>query len=91
MEIVLPWLRWRWRKKAGARGPYGNNSVRPEFDVSDEYPISFAHLRFRYLELLYRQFIIYLGMPVFPLITAIGLILNYFKFYLDKFRMIKVI
>eukprot|EP00163_Fabomonas_tropica_P017762 TRINITY_DN3150_c0_g2_i10.p1 TRINITY_DN3150_c0_g2~~TRINITY_DN3150_c0_g2_i10.p1 ORF type:complete len:209 (-),score=40.93 TRINITY_DN3150_c0_g2_i10:423-1049(-) len=57
----------------------GDEANKPEFDLSEEY-----------LELLSRQFIIYMGMSTFPLITLIGVLAMILEIYLDKARLIKV-
>ncbi|EFC50094.1 predicted protein [Naegleria gruberi] len=52
---------------------------KPDFDVSEEY-----------LELIYRQYLVYNGFVSFPLITLIGLVASIFEVYLDKFRLLKI-
>lgn len=47
------------------RGKGGDEAAKPEFDVATEY-----------LELFYRQFVIYIGMMVFPGVTVLGLFAN---------------
>ncbi|GAM25112.1 hypothetical protein SAMD00019534_082870 [Acytostelium subglobosum LB1] len=57
--------------------PY--NDRRAEFDLAEEY-----------VEILFRQLIIYMGMPVYPFVTIIGVICGVVDFYIDKYRMIKI-
>ncbi|KAH3756469.1 DUF590 family protein [Pelomyxa schiedti] len=52
---------------------------RPEFDLAEEY-----------LEILYRQFVIYLGMPFFPLITLLALLANVIEVGIDRLRLTKI-
>eukprot|EP01027_Heterolobosea_sp_BB2_P009681 GEZU01014267.1.p1 GENE.GEZU01014267.1~~GEZU01014267.1.p1 ORF type:complete len:676 (-),score=124.83 GEZU01014267.1:97-2124(-) len=48
----------------------------PEFDLTTEY-----------LELIYRQYVIFCALPVFPLITFISFIGSIVEYVLDKFRL----
>jgi len=50
-----------------------------QFDVSNEV-----------VTLCYRQFLIYLGMTVFPLIVAFGFVFNIIEFFLQKIRLCKL-
>ena len=52
---------------------------RPEFDVAEEY-----------LELIYRQYIVYCGMVSFPFLPALGALANFVEFYVDKYRLYKI-
>jgi hypothetical protein len=51
---------------------------KPEFELSDEY-----------FEITYRQFIMYFGLTVFPMITAITLLCNIFEVLVDRYRLIR--
>jgi hypothetical protein len=42
------------------------------------------------MELFYRQFILYLGMSVFPLIVFLVIIVNLLEYPLDKLRLLKL-
>ena len=57
----------------------GDEDIKPEFDISDEY-----------LEVVYRQYIVYCGMASFPMITLLASIASVFELYLDKWRLLKV-
>lgn len=57
----------------------GDEELRPEFDLAEEY-----------LQILYRQFLLYLGTPAFPLIGVLGFLANLVEYPLDKFRMLRV-
>jgi len=52
---------------------------RPDFDLAEEY-----------LELLYRQFIIYLAIPLFPLVSLLALIGGLFEYPIDKMVLLKI-
>ncbi|KAG2386685.1 hypothetical protein C9374_002429 [Naegleria lovaniensis] len=77
VEFLLPWIIYK------VKGSLTKNKEtiihKPEFDVSEEY-----------LELIYRQYIIYNGFVSFPLITLIGFVASLFELYMDKFRLIKL-
>jgi hypothetical protein len=53
---------------------YLYNTVQPEFDIAKEY-----------MELFYKQFIICLGMTVFPLITLLGMLSYILEYMLDRY------
>ncbi|KAH3744748.1 DUF590 family protein [Pelomyxa schiedti] len=84
MEIILP-IVWPIIKKIFTCScckkdkQLSPKSKRPEFEVAEEY-----------LELLYRQFVIYLGFPFVPMISAMGLIINLFELLVDRFRLVKI-
>jgi Calcium-activated chloride channel len=79
VEMITPVLR-SWAFKIVGIGSAGSDEdQKPEFDVSEEY-----------LELFYRQFIIYVGMSVFPMITLLGTIANVLEYPQDKFRMLRI-
>jgi len=56
-----------------------DDSLKPEFDIAQEY-----------LEIFYRQFIIYLGMTVFPALAVLGFIANIIEYPLHRLRMLRV-
>eukprot|EP00741_Cyanophora_paradoxa_P004624 tig00000821_g4488.t1 len=69
-----------------ALGPYGDeepltpssdgDADKPDFDVAEDY-----------LELIYRQYLIYVGSGVFPLLPAVGLITNALEYFIDRYRL----
>lgn len=80
VELAVPTIRVALTKRVNClRGKGGDEASKPEFDVATEY-----------LELFYRQFIIYLGMMVFPGVTLLGLIANIVEYPLDKYRMLRI-
>lgn len=80
VEFILPPLRtWATRHIHCLHTEGSDESELPEFDVAEEY-----------LELLYRQFVLYIGMLTLPLLTLVSLITNLVEYPLDKFRMLKV-
>lgn len=80
IELFVPPIRtWAFRHFSFLRSKGSDESELPEFDVAEEY-----------LELLYRQFVIYIGMLTFPLITFVGLITNIVEYPLDKYRMLRI-
>ncbi|GAM23601.1 hypothetical protein SAMD00019534_067760 [Acytostelium subglobosum LB1] len=66
-------------KCIGKRGKKSTDSYRPEFDLAEEY-----------LEILYRQLIVYLGLTIYPLVALLGVLCGIVEIYVDKFRMLKV-
>jgi len=50
-------------------------------------PIQFD-IAFEYMELFYRQYIMYLGMTVLPVIVPICIIINYVEYLSDKYRLL---
>ncbi|KAL9654269.1 hypothetical protein ABK040_010301 [Willaertia magna] len=76
IELVMPYIIYRVKKY---KNKGGNNEIRPDFDVAEEY-----------LELIYRQYIIYCGFTSFPLVTLIGLLASICELYLDKLRLLKL-
>ncbi|EGG17168.1 DUF590 family protein [Cavenderia fasciculata] len=78
-EIVYSVGMARIGRCIGKRGKKSTDSYKPEFDLAEEY-----------LELLYRQFIVYLGIPIYPLVAVFGVLCNLAEFYVDKFRLLKI-
>ncbi|KAM9973689.1 hypothetical protein ACTFIW_010806 [Dictyostelium discoideum] len=66
----------RRREKSGRRS---TESYKPEFEISEEY-----------LEILYRQFIVYLGLPIYPIVALFGVVCNIVEYYVDRFRLIRI-
>lgn len=54
----------------------GDEENRPEFELSDEY-----------FEIVYRQYIMYMGVSVFPMIAGITLVANLVEWGTDKYRL----
>lgn len=80
MEMAVPLMkRWGATHVKYLQTKGGDEAAKPEFDVSQEY-----------LELFYRQFVIYLGLSIFPGITVLGLITNILEYPLDKYRMLRI-
>mmetsp|Transcript_43878 Transcript_43878/g.71342 ORF Transcript_43878/g.71342 Transcript_43878/m.71342 type:complete len:385 (-) Transcript_43878:610-1764(-) len=52
---------------------------RPPFDVADEY-----------VEVIYRLYMAYIGVSVFPLITLLCLLTNIVEYYVDKYTMLRL-
>ncbi|EFA85236.1 DUF590 family protein [Heterostelium album PN500] len=78
-EIVYSVGMARLGKCIERRGKKSTDSYKPEFDLAEEY-----------LEILYRQFIVYLGLSIYPMVTVFGVVCNIVEIYVDKFRMLKI-
>jgi len=78
-EIFSGWAKTRITKRKGMTGKGSNDSVRPEFDLAEEY-----------LELIYRQFIIYLAFAIIPLVPILGLLANVVEYRVDKYRLLRI-
>eukprot|EP01125_Pyxidicula_operculata_P001201 TRINITY_DN11139_c0_g1_i1.p1 TRINITY_DN11139_c0_g1~~TRINITY_DN11139_c0_g1_i1.p1 ORF type:complete len:559 (+),score=66.55 TRINITY_DN11139_c0_g1_i1:39-1715(+) len=81
INFVYPWLYykvWSFCNRSKHPGPYSDRG-RPDFDVADEY-----------LNILYRQFLIYLGLTIFPWIAFIGMIGNLTEYPIDKWILLNV-
>eukprot|EP00727_Mastigamoeba_balamuthi_P006220 m51a1_g2217 hypothetical protein (477) ;mRNA; r:212591-214663 len=59
------------------RGEGSDESDLPEFDVAEEY-----------LEVLYRQFVLFMGSLSAPLLPLLSLMTNGAEYFLDKYRML---
>jgi len=80
VEFFLPVARTVvFRRISFLRSKGSDESELPDFDVAEEY-----------LELLYRQFVLYMGMLTLPLLTFVALITNIVEYPLDKFRMLRM-
>eukprot|EP01113_Clastostelium_recurvatum_P027788 TRINITY_DN3362_c0_g1_i2.p1 TRINITY_DN3362_c0_g1~~TRINITY_DN3362_c0_g1_i2.p1 ORF type:complete len:507 (+),score=104.12 TRINITY_DN3362_c0_g1_i2:162-1682(+) len=78
-KLFSAWAQKLIGRRRGMIGEGSNDSARPQFDLADLY-----------LSVLYRQFIIYLGMPIFPLISILGLVCNLLEYRLDKYRLLRI-
>jgi len=80
IELFLPLIRVRVMNKFERfRNKGGDADSKQEWDVAQEY-----------LEIFYRQFIIYIGMIVFPMMPLLGLLTNFVEFPLDKYKMLRL-
>lgn len=77
-EIFIPKLINLYRKSKNQRKENPDSDFQPEFDTSEEY-----------LELIYRQYILYVAMSIFPLVILIGLLANIIELYIDKYKLFK--
>ncbi|KAL9648612.1 hypothetical protein ABK040_016245 [Willaertia magna] len=78
IELILPIFIYKI-KEMRQTGRGSDEDMRPEFDVGEEY-----------LEVIYRQYLIYCGFSTFPMITFISVLGTVAELYLDKFRLLKV-
>ncbi|KAH3765164.1 DUF590 family protein [Pelomyxa schiedti] len=76
VPLVLPYIR---KQCASYEGSQELRKLRPEFDLTEEY-----------LEILYRQFIIFLGIPFFPLIACIAVFATLLEIFVDRLRLIYI-
>lgn len=74
IEIIVPYGTYLCMK-----GCKSKKDHRPEFNITDEY-----------FELVYRQFIIYIGMISFPMIVLVGAIATWIELLVDKFRLVYI-
>eukprot|EP00727_Mastigamoeba_balamuthi_P002553 m51a1_g12295 hypothetical protein (619) ;mRNA; f:318779-321401 len=65
--------------KAALSASKGTTPEKPEFDLAEEY-----------LEIIYRQFMIYLAFPYFPMITLLGVFGNLLEVVIDRYRLFRV-
>ncbi|KAH3756384.1 DUF590 family protein [Pelomyxa schiedti] len=84
LPVVIPWVKrcYNCIKCCGNKVSHKQlksekRKNRPEFDIAEEY-----------LEILYRQFVLYLGIPFFPSIAALYLFVNIVELLVDRFRLI---
>ncbi len=79
-DWVVPWVVYKLKMRFLKKHTKGSDEdMRPDFDVAEEY-----------IEIIYRQHIIYSGMPAFPGIPFIALFTNVLNLLLDKARLLKV-
>jgi hypothetical protein len=74
IEWAVPLVQWMIQARKG-----NVEEARPQWDTDEEY-----------LEIIYRQFVIYSGMAAFPMISLFGLIISALEIYLDKARLIYI-
>jgi len=76
MNWIVPIFRYRGIRKAKKKSkPY-----KPiQFDIA-----------FEYMELFYRQYIMYLGMTVFPMIVPFCILVNIVEYFSDKYRLLSL-
>jgi len=79
MEIALPAATLCATRRLGFGKGKGDRELRPEFELSEEF-----------VQLLYRQLMIYLGSSVLPLAPVIGLVATVLSLWLDKYRLVTV-
>ncbi|KAJ3371511.1 Anoctamin-3 [Allomyces arbusculus] len=72
---VITWVKFPWANV----NTKSDEENKPEFDVAAEY-----------VELLYRQYIIYLGSSQFPMVALLGAIVSGSEYVVDKYRMLRV-
>jgi len=81
IEIFLPGILSAvgscFAKDAVAEG--SDDDQKPDFELSEEY-----------FEIIYRQFIMYMGISVFPMISVITLLTNILELFVDRYRLIRV-
>jgi len=74
------WFKYRWYTCCHPDTDIlRSDKGRPEFDIAEEY-----------LELLYRQFIIYLAIPIFPIVSLVALILGLVEYPIDKLVLLTI-
>lgn len=78
--MLYPWAYYKFmgcccRKKTSKKSDVG----RVEFEVADEY-----------LELYIRQFIVYIGMPIVPIIPVFAFIANLLEILVDRYRLMRL-
>jgi hypothetical protein len=78
-DWVVPLAVFKFKERFVSKGKGSDEDQRPSFDVGEEY-----------IELIYRQHLIYSGMPAFPGITFVALFTNCLNLLLDKARLIKI-
>jgi len=78
LDIAQHFLLWKYGKMKGKTSTRSNEAEKPEFDVPDQY-----------LQVLYRQFVIFLGMPIFPWLPLIGAFCHFVDYVVSKFILIK--
>jgi len=76
--VIGPWIYYKLWSKCNEAGPFSDKG-RPIFDLPMEY-----------LEVLYRQFIIYLGITVFPWIVILGVIGNIVDYPVNKWYLLNI-
>jgi len=78
LDVFQLLVLWKYGKMKGAKGTRSNESEKPEFDVAEQY-----------LQLLYRQFVIFLGMPIFPWLPLLGVLCHLVDYKVSKYILLK--
>jgi hypothetical protein len=79
IRLAWPFFGWKmWGCFTGKGTSRENDSGRIEFDLA-----------LNYLDLLYRQFVLYLGTPFVPFLPVLGIFINLVQIPVDKWRLLK--
>lgn len=78
LQIVTPIIMYNLYKCC-SKTHHSNESLRSEFDISDEY-----------IGLLYRQFVLYNAMVSFPLAPVVVFVAGIIEFFVDKFKVTQI-
>jgi len=79
LALVLTAVMRAIGRRKGRKSAASNEEAKPEFDVAEEY-----------LQLLYRQFVVYLGMPIFPFLPLLGFLSHLVDYKTDKYRLLRM-
>jgi hypothetical protein len=79
VEVLYPVVMGCFTGKKDESAGANADVNKPDFELSEEY-----------IEICYRQFIMYMGLSVFPMITAITLGANILEIFVDRYRLIKM-
>ena len=76
---MWPWvyLKYNQRRERSLQSGKGDEAAKQQFDLPEEFT-----------EVLYRQFLIYLGTAVFPLLPVLGVASYFLEYWVDKYRLI---
>lgn len=74
---VQRWLLYRYNKSRALRNGLSDQELLTEFDTADEY-----------VKLWYRHFLVLLGAPVFPLLTAMGAVAFGIEYVSDRWKLL---
>lgn len=77
LQIFGPIIMRKLRQCLGSK--LSDEELRPEFDLSEQF-----------LSVLYRQFILYLGVLVFPLMGVLGVIGNLIEYPIDRLHLLRL-
>jgi len=78
LDMMSVHVRWKYGEMKANKSQKSNEEEKPEFDVAEQY-----------LQLLYRQFVIFLGMPIFPWLPLLGLICHVVDYKVSKYILVK--
>lgn len=79
IRLAWPFFGWKlWGCCTGKKISRESDNGRIEFDIA-----------INYLDLLYRQFIVYLGTPFVPWLPILGMFVNGIQIPIDKWRLLK--